>query len=84
MRPPSGAYSPSGEFAEISDGPVRAGIALIWVAYHRRGQGVGAALVRAAAHHAGTVITDMSWSVPFTESGRALAAKINPDGSWLA
>jgi len=63
------------------DRSVRPTVYLVFTALHWRRLGIAGQLVNAAAAHAGVPVTELAWSTPFSEGGKALARSFaGPDG----
>ena len=67
-----------------NDSTTRPQVGLIFMAKEWRRKGLGAALVRAMAADAGTSVADISWQLPFTNAGQALARSLSPDRVWVS
>jgi GNAT superfamily N-acetyltransferase len=86
-EPTAGRYNPATRDSnEAGQGQVRPTVGLVFVAYHLRRGGIGSALIRAAAEHAGVAPSELAWWTPFTDAGAALAQSFpGPDGGvWVA
>ncbi len=68
---------------ELTANTIRPVVNVIFTAQIWRRHGIAKELVEAIAKDSNITLTDVAWSGPFSESGYALAKRINPHGVWM-